>query len=151
MDTHRTLGNFLWLSMFCLTCQRAEALSTHISHLMVLPIQPGGLTCQFSWSGWPWRCAPGVSSPACGLVAQKGAGPPARSPAGTAPGAGQAGLAGRPASLLRTAGARLVVERGKAHQRPTKTPCPAPSKPLSLCPFLGPVGHLLLKNEFFVS
>lgn len=40
MDSHRTLGNFLWLSVFCLTCQRAEALSTHTSHLMMLPIQP---------------------------------------------------------------------------------------------------------------
>lgn len=113
------------------------------------PSNLGGLTCRFSWSGWPWRCAPGVSSPACGSAARKGAGPPARSPAGTAPGAGRAGLAGRPASLLRTAGARLGVERGEAHQRPAKTACPAPSKSLSLCPFLGPVGSPLVKKWVF--
>ena len=89
-----------------------------------------GLTCRSSWSRWPWRCAQGASSPARGSAARRGAGPPVRSPAGTAPAAGQAGRGGRPASRLRPAGAQLGEREGEAHQRPTDpatTPCPRPA------------------------
>lgn len=66
--------------------------SAHLRRLLMLSQPtPRVLTCQFSWSGWPWRCARGVSSSTHGSAAQRDAEPPARSPAGTAPAAGRAG------------------------------------------------------------
>ena len=66
--------------------------SAHLRRLLMLSQPtPRVLTCQFSWSGWPWRCARGVSSSTHGSAAQRDAEPPARSPADTAPAAGRAG------------------------------------------------------------
>lgn len=115
-----------------------------------LTVHLRGLTCQFSWSGWPWRCVQGVSSPAHGLAAQRGAEPLARSPAGTAPGAGRASRAGRPASPPSTSGAPLEVERGEAYQGRNKRAHLPPTKSLSPCP-CRPPGHLLLRTSLLLS